>query len=263
MLLDRTTGGAWSPDEQKLHINCKEMLAIYHGLRSFCKSIGGCHLRVLSDNKTAVSVLNKMGTVRSPQCNALAKIIWEFCKEGNIWITCAHIPGIENVESDLESRKEYKQAEWQLNPIIFVKATKRLKFFPDLDCFATRLNTKLKNYASFRPDPYAKYSDCFSINWAGHNCYLFPPFSLNGLVLQKIRVDRIKALCLFPHWPTQTWWPVMKSMLVELMWVIKPAKDNLLLPQQIKRLHSLYKKLSLIICLLSDLMKERDSKKMP
>ena len=39
VLLDRTTGGAWSPDEQKFHINCKEMLAIYYGLRSFCKSI--------------------------------------------------------------------------------------------------------------------------------------------------------------------------------------------------------------------------------
>lgn len=103
VLADKTTVGACTPDEQKLHINCKEMLAIYYGLRSFYDSIKGFHLRVLSDNTTAVSVINKMGTVRSPQCNNLARLIWQFFSDGNIWITCAHIPGLYNVESDLEN----------------------------------------------------------------------------------------------------------------------------------------------------------------
>ena len=251
-VLDNTpTGGAWTSDEQCLHINCKEMLAIYYALRSYCDSIKCLHLRVLSDNSTAVSVLNKMGTVRSPQCNFIAKLIWNFCREWGIWITCAHIPGVCNVEPDFESRKQYKQAEWKLNPDVFLKAQRVFDFYPDLDCFASRINTQLPNYASFRPDPYAKYINSFSINWAHHKCYLFPPFSLIGLVLQKIRVDHVTALCVLPHWPTQTWWPLMKAMLVDHMWILKPRKTNLLLPQNLHELHPLHKKLSLVLCLLS------------
>ena len=55
-------GGAWLPTEFDLHINVKEMIAIYYGLRSFLEHIQGLHIRVLSDNTTAVSVVNNMGT---------------------------------------------------------------------------------------------------------------------------------------------------------------------------------------------------------
>ena len=61
-------GGAWKEVELALHINVKEMLAIFYALRSFVLYIKGEHVRVLSDNTTAVLVLNKMGTTRSPQC---------------------------------------------------------------------------------------------------------------------------------------------------------------------------------------------------
>lgn len=61
-----------------------------------------------------------------------------------------------------------------------------------------------------------------------------------------------------PHWPAQTWWSIIKSMLVEQMWAVKPAKDNMLLTQPTNGLHHLYKKSSLVICLFSgDIMKGR------
>lgn len=43
----------------------------------------------------------------------------------------------------------------------------------------------------FEPDPHASYLDVFSLNWQDFTCYIFPPFSLIGKVLQKIR----NALC--------------------------------------------------------------------
>ena len=52
-------------------------------------------------------------------------------------------------------RKSYREAEWMLNLEIFQKAIKHLKFKPDLDCFASRLNTQLPKYISCKPDPYA------------------------------------------------------------------------------------------------------------
>ena len=85
------------------------MITIYYALRSFIQKIHGLH--VLTDNTAAVSVINKMGITRSPECNSVAQEIWKFCKDNNTWITCAHIPGAQNIESDFESRKEYRQAE--------------------------------------------------------------------------------------------------------------------------------------------------------
>ena len=198
-----STGGAWLPSELTLHINAKEMVAILYALRSFVDKLENLHIRVLSDNTTAVSVVNKMGTMRSPDCNTVAQYIWQFCKIHNLWIICAHIPGAENVESDFELRKEYRQAEWMLSKKYFDQAIARFNFMPTLDCFASRINCQIAKYVSFRPDPYASYINAFSINWQDFKCYIFPLFSVIGRVLQKIRVDQATALCVFPHWPTR------------------------------------------------------------
>ena len=117
-----TSGGSWNAYEVTLHINVKEMLAIYYSIRAFQSHLRNTHLKIYSDNSTAVSVLNKMGTSRSRTCNKVAKMVWEFCRTNCIWITCAHIPGVENVEADRESRKSYRDAEWMLNPTMFREA---------------------------------------------------------------------------------------------------------------------------------------------
>ena len=87
-----------------------------------------------------------------------------FCVKNKIWITAPHIPGAENVIADYQSRKSYKDAGWMLNPEIFQKAIKQLKFKPDLDCFASRLNTQLTKYIYYKPDPNAYLIDAFSVH---------------------------------------------------------------------------------------------------
>ena len=115
VMYNMSTGGAWLPSEMALHINEKEMIAIFYALHSYTIDLTNLHVRVLTDNTTAVAVINNMGTTRSPACNAVAQRIWNHCKQHHIWITCAHIPGAQNVQSDYESRKVYRQAEWMLN----------------------------------------------------------------------------------------------------------------------------------------------------
>ena len=144
-----------------------------------------------------------MVTTKSSICNDVAKNIWLFCVKNKIWITAAHIPGAENVIADYESRKSYKDAEWMLNPEIFQKAIKHLKFKPDLDCFASRLNTQLPKYISYKTDPYAYLINAFSVNWGFFKCYLFPPFSLIGRAPQKIRMHQTEIILVVPKWQTQ------------------------------------------------------------
>ena len=113
------------------------MIAIYYSLRSFILQLADKHGRVLCDNTTVVAVVNNMGSTSSSKCNVIAKLIWLFCKAHNIWITCAHIPGVENVKSEFESRKNYKQAEWMLNKKIFARVLQHFQYSPDVDCFAS------------------------------------------------------------------------------------------------------------------------------
>ena len=227
------------------------MLAVYYSLRSFSDSIQNSHVKILSDNTTAVATINKMGTSRSKHCNDVAKLIWEFCMEQGTWLTAAHIPGVENTIADGESRRAYVDSEWMLNSLIFEDACRICEFKPDIDLFASRLNAQLDNYVSYRPDPFASYVDAFSLNWHYLKGYIFPPFSLLGKVLQKIRTDKAVALLVAPYWPTQPWFSAMQALLVGEPFIIRPHIDNLTLPNRPSEHHPLHHKLQLIIGKLS------------
>ena len=163
----------------------------------------GKHIKVFSGNTTVVAVINKMGTCKNRALNKRAQQIWGFCQQFHIWIIASHIPGKEKFEADFESTREYKDAEWMLNPKIFNEAQKIRSFKPQIDCFATRINTQLSEYFSRRLDLEGKFIDAFTVNWHPNLCYLFPPFSLLPRVLQKIQVEQVEALIVALYWPTQ------------------------------------------------------------
>ena len=139
-----------------------------------------------------------------------------------------------------------------LNRSIFSDAVNHFNFIPDTDCFTSGINYQLPRYISYKPDPFATYVDAFTVNWH----YIFPPFNLIGMILQKIRVDQRTALCVFPNWPSQAWWPMMKRMMITPPIIIPASKDNLMLPNKPTELHPLYQKKDLIIYqLLGDCIK--------
>ena len=46
-----------------------------------------------------------MGGTHSLGCNVIARDIWTWCIAGNLWVTAISLPGIENVDTDRESRE--------------------------------------------------------------------------------------------------------------------------------------------------------------
>ena len=56
-----TAGGLFTENEKQLHINVKEMLAILFSLKSFCKLDHYTHIKVMTNNMTAVSYVREMG----------------------------------------------------------------------------------------------------------------------------------------------------------------------------------------------------------
>ena len=118
----------------------------------------------MADNKTAVIVLNHLGTSHSDLCNLCSREIWEWCIGKTFWLSVAQIPGKQNKIAHTESRRSEKESEWMLDPetLDYFK----LKFEPDVDLFASRVNKQFQNYAAYRPDPDAFAIDAFSLDWS-------------------------------------------------------------------------------------------------
>jgi hypothetical protein len=223
-----TTGGRWTDIEAEEHINYLELLAAFFGLKSLCQSHRNCHVRLQLDNTTAVCYINSMGGTVSARCNDLAKEIWDWCTEREIWLSAAHIPGKHNVEADKASRKFNDRTEWQLDPAVFLAVTQKLHVSLDIDLFATRLNTQLPCYVSWQPDPEAAFIDAFSVTWSDYNAYLFPPFSMINRCVQKLSLEKSRGLLIVPLWPNQCWFTPLMNLLIDCP-VILP-KSSILPP---------------------------------
>ena len=140
-----TTQGSWSTHEVALHINVKEMLAVLFGLKSLLKDIHQVNVKLNIDNTTAVGVIKHMGTSHSDDLNRVAKDIWLWAMHREVWLFPVYISSTDN-PADEPSRNIYMDAEWQLNPDVFTYVLSVLNFVPDIDLFASRLNTQLEKY---------------------------------------------------------------------------------------------------------------------
>ena len=166
------TGGPWTATEQLEHINYLEMKAAFLALQSFCTGRPSVSV-LLMDNVTAIAFLNKMGGNHSHSLLDLAKEVWMWCIKRKITIHAEHLPGSENIRADWESRHLTDSSDWKLHREIFLSLDKRLGPF-SIDLFASRMNTQLPLYCSWRPDPTALAVDALSILWGSHHPYMFP-----------------------------------------------------------------------------------------
>ena len=82
-----------------------ELLAIELAIKAFLKDSNKEHVRIFSDNSTAVTYKNKHGGIKSLSSNEIAKEIWEFCIHNNTHISAAHLPGKHNILADPALRK--------------------------------------------------------------------------------------------------------------------------------------------------------------
>lgn len=244
------TGGHWKNSELGVSINALELKAGLFALQTFASDKLNIHLRLMMDNTCAVSCVNKFGTSHSDICNSITKDIWDFCIVRNIWISAAYVPGVENTAADEESRNTNMDTEWRLNTDLLTQALGYLDFTPEIDLFATRINSQYPRYMSFKPDPTCETVDSFSVSWHGLVFYAFPPFSVIPNVLQKICRDKARGVIVVPDWPNQPWYAAVAKILIKRP-VLLSARNNLLaLPQDPEKTHRL-KKLRLIICAVS------------
>ena len=62
------------------------MLDILFSLQAFKKVLHGQYIKILSDFATAVSYVNKFGSIKSSHCNEISKKIWDVCTDMDCWL---------------------------------------------------------------------------------------------------------------------------------------------------------------------------------
>ena len=179
-------------------INPLELQAALLCLKAFCKKKTRVHVFLKLNNTTDVAYINKKGGSVSASSNKLAKDIWNFAIEQDIWITTSHVPGVKILRLNTDHVFFYNNKEWSLNQRVAKSLFDQFEK-PEKDLFASRLNTQYTKYASYKPELDAHHINTFSLCWSDVNSYIFSPFSIVGGVLVKI------ALVIVPCWQTQPW----------------------------------------------------------
>ena len=137
-----------------------------------------------------------------------------------------------------------------LNKDDFEYITQRLKFKPTVDLFASRLNSQLPHFISYRPDPQSMAVNAFTLEWKDMLFYAFPPFNCIPRVLQKASQDEAEGIIVVPDWPNQPWYPLFTQMIIKE--IILHSRPNLLiLPSQPNVKHPLHQTLQLRAAIIS------------
>lgn len=245
---EKRAHGFWNQMELQEHINYLELLAAFFALKCFASNCSNSNVLCRIDNTTAIACINRMGSVRYPKLNSLARKIWQWCEKKNIFVCASYIKSQDNKEADEESRQLKTETEWELHNRAFQKII--LEFGrPEIDLFASRANKKCKRFISWLRDPESYAVDAFTINWSVFYFYAFPPFSIILQCLHKIIEDRATGIFVVPYWTSQPWFPVFNSLLVSKLIYFIPSTDLLLSFDRTP--HPLWEKITLVAGVLS------------
>ena len=153
------SGGQWG-EHERMHINVLELKAAFIEILTYCYNRSYKHIRFMSDSSTSIAYINNKGGIKSKKASEIAKEIWLWCFKNNSLISATDTPGKHNFEADKFSRTFNSNTEWQLNPKIFIEVTDKFGY-PEVDLFATRINTQLQNLCFLVLRTWRLSSGCF------------------------------------------------------------------------------------------------------
>ncbi|XP_044156772.1 uncharacterized protein LOC122943252 [Bufo gargarizans] len=221
-----STGGRWSEAESHLHINALELLTGSFAIRSFSNGMAHACIRLRMDNVSAVRYVNHLGGTQSATLARLAKEFWSYCLSRDIMVQAEYLPGLHNVRADRSSRCFTDGSDWRLAPEMF--STISDTWGPcAVDLFASRLNTHLPRFFSWRPDSEAEAVDAFLQDWSSALQYSFPPFAMIPRMLLQVRRQVAELVVVIPFWGTQAWYPVLLELLTDVP-LLLPGRTDLL-----------------------------------
>ena len=140
-----STGGIWSIEEQQLHINILELLAVEIALRTFLRIRHADSIHIRNRQVRCPHLPSEDGGTKSPELCEISTRIWEFLMDRGTTLTASWIPSVLNVIADERSRRNPNSSEWALNSQVFHRICEVLGR-PSIDAFASRIMHRLPAY---------------------------------------------------------------------------------------------------------------------
>ncbi len=103
--------GLWSKEEESLHINCLEMLAVCQALHVFLPDLKGHHVSI-----SMVAYINHQGRLSLRRLFTLVEHLLEWARHNLRSLRATHVPGKVNQGADMLSRSNVSSEEWTLHP---------------------------------------------------------------------------------------------------------------------------------------------------
>ena len=202
-------------------------------IMAFGNALGWRNRRVLllMDNIFAICTYNRMGC-KDSAINSEMKIFWGWSRANRITVVAGYVPGV-HIVADAPSRARAGPWEFVLSNQVFSELQRLLPIPPvTFDLFATHINTKVWQYASLNPDPFATMVDCLKQPLHQHNevWYAFPPPKVTAEFIAKVKSEGITVLLVCMAWKR-----VMLPMLSELIVshpLLIPWQTNVLDPHE-------------------------------
>lgn len=199
-----------------------ELKAVLLGLQAFFHVPAPITIHLSTDNTVAKAYVNHMGG-RVPQYDALARRIWFFLEDRNMFMVAFYVPSAANRADALTRKGNSRTAdrflayEFMLKPHWFAHACTQLHVFPDIDWFASDDTAQLPRFCAWESSAQASCFDAFAHSWGSEVGYFFPPFALIPRVLSKIRDDQAHGLLVLPRWPGSAWWHLAMALAKDVM----------------------------------------------
>ena len=200
----------FSPEESSKHSTYRELVALFHALRSYLPMISFSKVKVLIDNQSAVRILD-VGSMKV-ELHSIAMDVFLLCLRNGISLETQWILRELNEEADLASREAalLDTDNWQVSNQFFQLLNERWGPLT-IDCFASSYNNKLPRFYSLFISPDCEGVDAFCFNWEGEPCFLVPPVGLAGRVLKHLDLCKARGVLVVPCWPSGRCCPQLLS----------------------------------------------------
>lgn len=183
----------------------RELKAIQLALFSYKENLSGKSVKILTDSKNCVSIVQSGSTKNDLHVIALS--IFHLCLQRKISLDIAWIPREMNETADYLS-KLVDYDDWSVSDEFFEFMNNMWGPYT-VDRFANYLNKKLPRFNSLFWNPGTDAVDCFSQDWSSDNNWLVPPIHLVMRSLRHLMYCRSRGTLIVPYWPSAPFWSMI------------------------------------------------------
>lgn len=174
-----------------------------------------CCVLLRMDNVSAVRYINSLGVTRWKPLADLVRNFWHFSLDRHISLQAEYLAGLSNAVADWNLRHLKDYSDWRLDHRVFHLLNQALGPI-SVDLFASRLNTQVPCFFSWRPDLDVLALDALLQDWSNLLGFAFGPFSLIARVIGQTRRQRAQLVLVTPWWPSQPWFPAPMELSLEI-----------------------------------------------